>query len=144
MFKPSIWMTDLKASWKISSSNALRALVAAWLLVAGGYAAAQSSDAAFAEGVRLARDGAHRAAVRQYRQAIAGGQDSPLVQYNLGVALYRLDDFTAAETAFRRAAEDPALAPLALHNLGLVHYAAGEHAAAERAFAAAAACSPAA
>ncbi len=86
------------------------------------------------EGNELFRDGLYRAALLRYREAKAGGLDTPLLHYNLGVASYRVQRYDDAEAALERAITDPRIAPLALYNLGLTSQAKGETLAAERWF----------
>ncbi len=75
---------------------------------------------AFSEGNRLFRAKLYHLALEHYRRARAGGMSSPLLDYNMGVAYYRIHRPEEAAAAFERAAREPRLAPLAHYNLGLV------------------------
>jgi len=71
-------------------------------------------------GNRLYRDGRYEEAVAAYRQALDGGEDSPVLQFNMGTALLRLGRYAEAEPYLRAALEvvDPALRAPALFNVG--------------------------
>jgi len=71
-------------------------------------------------GNRLYRDGRYEEAVAAYRQALDGGEDSPVLQFNMGTALLRLGRYAEAEPYLRAALEvvDPALRAPALSNVG--------------------------
>jgi tetratricopeptide (TPR) repeat protein len=71
-------------------------------------------------GNRLYREGRYTEAVAAYRQALADGDDGPVVRFNLGTALLRLGRYDEAEPQLR-AALDAANARVrepALFNLG--------------------------
>jgi Ca-activated chloride channel family protein len=71
-------------------------------------------------GNRLYRAGRHAEAVAAYQQALADGDRSPALRYNLGTALLRLGRHREAEEHLRAAlaAVDPELRERALYNLG--------------------------
>ena len=65
-------------------------------------------------------------ALRYYDAAEAGGHGSALVDYNRGVAYYKLDRWEESAAAFERASLSAELAPWAYYNRGLVERARGE------------------
>src|SRR5262245_58045892 len=88
------------------------------------------------EGNALARAGIYRTALLRYREAAAAGLDTPLLHYNVGVAYYRLGEYSDAAQEFERAAASPddRLQAIAEYNMGLALRAGGDRAGAERAF----------
>ncbi|MGB5346871.1 MAG: tetratricopeptide repeat protein, partial [Woeseia sp.] len=98
------------------------------LLCLPGLGSAQDSDELFGDGNRLFRDDLYWAALLRYEQAAAAGLDSPLLQYNVGVAHYRARQYGRARAAFERALQDGALQYAATYNLGLTAVAAGDKA----------------
>lgn len=110
-----------------------------WLLLLcaalGAQAAAQeTATELFDEGNRLFRDDLYWAALLRYEQAAGAGMQSPLLDFNTGVAHYRARQYDRAATAFEAAAREPRLAWLARYNLGLTARAAGDRARALRYF----------
>jgi tetratricopeptide (TPR) repeat protein len=97
-------------------------------------AAAEDGLALMREGNALLESALHRAALARYREAQDAGIASPLLDYNIGVASYRLGRYDDAIAAFESAYQDPALAPLAAYNLGLAHRSAGNGSDAKRWF----------
>jgi len=97
------------------------------LTAAPGVAVAATASELFADGNRLYRDDLYWAALLRYRQAADEGMDTPLLQYNIGVAHYRAKQFNRARDALRRAASYGPLAPIAHYNLGLTAYASGNY-----------------
>jgi len=95
-------------------------------LLAALPAAAQNAGEAFADGNRLFRDDLYWAALLRYRQAGEAGMNSPLLDYNTGVAHYRAQQHIRARTSLLRAAEAPGLRVLSHYNLGLNAYASGD------------------
>ncbi len=71
-------------------------------------------------GNRLYREGRYAEAVAAYRQALADGDDGPVVRFNLGTALLRLGRYAEAEPQLRAAldAADARVREPALFNLG--------------------------
>jgi tetratricopeptide (TPR) repeat protein len=71
-------------------------------------------------GNRLFRAGKYADAVEAYRAALADGEESPTLRYNLGTALLKLGRYEEAEEQLRAALEqvDPATRDRAYHNLG--------------------------
>jgi tetratricopeptide (TPR) repeat protein len=106
------------------------------VLLTAAAPAADAPDGAslMLEGNALFRSGLYRAALLRYREASASGLDSALLDYNLGVTHYRLDQYPEAERALERASQDVTLRALAAYNLGLTHRAAGRTAEAQRWF----------
>ncbi len=71
-------------------------------------------------GNRLYRDGRYEEAVAAYRQALEGGEDSAVLQFNMGTALLRLGRYAEAEPYLQAALDvvDPAVRAPALFNMG--------------------------
>jgi len=106
-----------------------------WLVLIPGLVTAQGNGETLMRlGNQAFRAGSYADARDSYQEALAGGFDSSLLRYNLGVAQYRLGDYAEAELALDRASSDPLLAPLATYNLGLTSLAAGWLDEAERRF----------
>ncbi len=99
------------------------ALLAA-LLAAGPLAAAPPKEL-LAEAQRLLDAGDNTAAVAKYEEARSLAPDSAEIAYNLGVAKYRLGDFTEAANLFKEAASKAKadLAARAMFNQGTATYA---------------------
>jgi hypothetical protein len=89
-------------------------------------AAAMTADDYFVDGNRLFRDDLYWAALLRYRQAIDEGLDSPVLQYNLGIAHYRAGQHIRARDALLQALEEPSLRVATHYNLGLNAYALGD------------------
>ena len=71
-------------------------------------------------GNRLYRDGNFVEAVEEYRSALADGEDSPVLRYNLGTALLQLGRFAEAEEHLRAALDvvEPELRERVYYNMG--------------------------
>ena len=71
-------------------------------------------------GNRLFRAGKYVEAVEAYRAALADGEESPMLRYNLGTALLKLGRYGEAEEHLRAALEqvDPETRDRAYYNLG--------------------------
>lgn len=82
---------------------------------------------ALADGNRLFRDDLYWAALLRYRQAAAAGLQSPVLDYNSGVAHYKARQFERATQHLLKAAESPQLAVVAHYNLGLTAMASGNN-----------------
>ena len=104
--------------------STVRTLAACLLVLAAPQLSAQTNELIQA-GNDLFRAGQYAQAVENYEAALGAGIDTPLLQYNLGIAYYRIGNFQKAELALSLAAEDPALAALATYNLGLATLASG-------------------
>jgi len=72
------------------------------------------------KGNRLYREGKYEEAVAAYRRAIEGGDDSPIVHYNMGTALLALGRFDEADRHFQSALQgvDPELRQRTFFNMG--------------------------
>ncbi len=72
------------------------------------------------KGNRLYRDGRYAEAVQAYRQAVADGDASPALYYNMGTALLQLGRYDDAGRAFQDAltAVDPSLRQRTFYNMG--------------------------
>lgn len=117
-----------------ASPKSLHTVVLALLAVCAACASAMAASGPFEQGVQLTRDGRFAQALDQFLAARAAGDDSALLQFNLGVVYYRLGRLIDAREAFDRAATDPAAGDLARYSLGLVALAAGDAAEAARWF----------
>lgn len=82
-----------------------------------------ASSRAIAEGNRAYRSANYQAAVSRYLAAQGLGDESTLLNFNLGVAYYQLQDYQKAERSLRRAAQDSTFSTRARYNLGLVYWA---------------------
>lgn len=74
----------------------------------------------FERGNRLYRAGRYAQAVEAYREALEGGEDSPVLRYNLGTALLRLGRYAEAEEHLRGALDvvEPETREWVYYNLG--------------------------
>lgn len=81
---------------------------------------------AFAAGVEQVRLGEFEAALRYFQRARELGDRSPRLQFNLGVAYYRLNRLEEARVAFLLASAGRDTHDLALYNVGLVALAGGD------------------
>ena len=88
------------------------------LLPAAPAVAATASEL-FADGNRLFRDDLYWAALLRYREAAAEGMDTPLLQYNIGVAHYRAKQHARARDALQESATYGPLTEISHYNLGL-------------------------
>ena len=80
----------------------------------------------FVDGNRLFRDDLYHAALLRYRQAREAGLDTPLLDYNVGVAQYRAQQNIHARESLIKALDSPTLRVGAQYSLGLNAYALGE------------------
>jgi len=101
------------------------------LAAIGGFAPfekayAMTADQYFSDGNRLFRDDLYWAALLRYRQAREEGMDTPLLNYNMGIAHYRADQHVRARDALLKALHDPSLRVAAHFNLGLNAYELGD------------------
>ena len=97
-------------------------------------AAAMTATEYFADGNRLFRDDLYFAALLRYEQAQEAGLNTPLLNFNTGVAHYRAGQHIRARDSFMQALSSPDLAALTHYNLGLNAHAAGDEAEATRWF----------
>jgi len=106
----------------------MRRLIGSLFLAAfaASQAAAQTNgEALMREANHLFRSKAYDAALARYHEAEKAGLSSPLLDYNIGLACYRLGKYDDAVAYLQRAYGDDGLASLAAYNLGLVERAAG-------------------
>lgn len=89
-------------------------------------AAALTASEYFADANRLARDDLYWAALLRYSQAAAGGMDTPLLHYNVGVTHYRAGQHVRAREELLKSLDDPSLRIVAQYNLGLNAYELGQ------------------
>jgi tetratricopeptide (TPR) repeat protein len=81
---------------------------------------AQEGVQVFEQGLEAAKKKNYPEAVKFFLQAQRLGYQSPTVDYNLGVAYYKLGKFNDAKVAFLPLLKDPEFEQLAAFNLGLV------------------------
>ena len=87
--------------------RALCLAIAVALLLPSAPANANSAQDMFADGNRVFRDDLYWAALLRYRQAAEAGMQSPLLDYNMGVAHYKAGQHQRARTHLRHAARSP-------------------------------------
>jgi tetratricopeptide (TPR) repeat protein len=87
---------------------------------------AMTAEQYFSDGNRLFRDDLYWAALLRYRQAQEEGMDTPLLNYNMGIAHYRAGQHIRARDAFLKALQDPTLRVTTHFNLGLNAYELGD------------------
>ena len=87
---------------------------------------ALAAEELFADGNRLFRDDLYWAALLRYQQARDAGMNTPLLDYNAGVAHYRAGQHIRARESLIRASRSYNLEPLSYYNLGLNAWALGE------------------
>ncbi|MEW6076668.1 MAG: tetratricopeptide repeat protein [Thermodesulfobacteriota bacterium] len=81
-------------------------------------------------GLEAFNAGNYDQALTCFNQALARGNRSPGLYYNLGVTGYKTGRYDQAANAFERLTKDPAWRALALYNLGLIAEARGQREAA--------------
>ena len=107
---------------RLKQGLAIALLIA--LVPAESLLAATASEL-FADGNRLYRDDLYWAALLRYREASDAGMDTPLLNYNTGVAHYRARQHARARTALEKSADYAPLRPISHYNLGLNAYRMG-------------------
>jgi tetratricopeptide (TPR) repeat protein len=117
-------IAELVKEFKAEGGLARGAVAVALLLVLGGFAGSTTPYDAVEEGNALYRSERYREAAQRYTGALEALPNSPLLEFNVGVAHLQLGDFATAGQAFARAldTDDTALAALAYYNLGNVRY----------------------
>lgn len=80
----------------------------------------------FDAGIRAFQRGEYRLAVEHFRRAQAAGLQNPRLDYNLGSAYYRLEDYANSRRHFEKLAAHPHFAALAFYNLGLIANRTGD------------------
>lgn len=125
---PDISTIAVNSGRFLSRSPWLTACLAIVLLGASP-ANAQTANAheLFAEGNRLFQDDLYWAALLRYRQADEAGLNSPLLQYNMGVANYKAQQYVRAREALLKASESYRLEVLSHYNLGLTAWALNDY-----------------
>jgi hypothetical protein len=98
------------------------ALLFAMLLAGAPVALAATASELFADGNRLFHDQLYWAALLRYNQAAEAGMDTPLLDYNTGVAHYKAKQYGRARAAFLEASRYAPLQAISHYNLGLVAY----------------------
>lgn len=93
-----------------------------------------AAQAAFDRANAAFRSGDYEAALADYNEALAGGKDSPRLFYNMGLAHYRLGQYSQAQWAFMEAQKDDRMAALAQYQLGVLAKREGDKRSAERWF----------
>ena len=81
---------------------------------------------AISEGNHAFRSGDYPAAISSYLASRRLGGESAVVNFNLGVAYYRVGQYAEAEQWLGRAARDSEYSSRARYNLGLVYWARGD------------------
>lgn len=92
------------------------ALLAALFFSAGSWA--QTKDD-FQQGMDAAAAGKYDQAVTYFQRAKKAGSKRPALDYNLGVAYFKLGNYEPAREAFLRLTDEPEFKQLAYFNLGL-------------------------
>ncbi len=124
-------------AWDASSrhhslASALRlggfGLLAATILLAGRPASAQPGRKQVLEGNKLFKQQKYDAAFNRYRDAQIADPTSPIVEFNVGDALYKKRNFEEALKSYQKVAgaDDPAMAAKAYYNLGNTLYRLGK------------------
>ncbi len=88
--------------------------------------AADSAQEYFSQGVKAASAGDYKSALTGFLQAREQGMDKPVLDYNLGVAYYRLGRYPEARKVFTRLLKKPRFTPVAYFNLGLIANKTGD------------------
>ena len=98
------------------------ALLLLVFLVTGtaGATTREEANAFFLQGVEAFRNDDFLSAREHFRNARCLGMDSPGLYYNLGVASYRLNEFSEAEEAFSSLQDNQAWRGLAFYNIALI------------------------
>ena len=118
------------------SSGLLVSLVLGFTLVAPSLATADSdaAKAAFDKANAAFRNEDYAGALAGYTEALNLGKDSPRLFYNMGLAHYRLGQYSQARWAFTEAAKDERTAALAYYQLGVLANRDGDKKSAEEWF----------
>lgn len=118
------------------SGLALGSLILALTLLAPSLAVADSdaAQAAFDKANAAFRNEDYSGALAGYNDALNLGKDSARLFYNMGLAHYRLDQYSQARWAFTEAAKDDNLAALAYYQLGVLANREGDKRSAEEWF----------
>jgi len=87
---------------------------------------ADTTEDSFSQGVKAAGAGDYKNALSHFLRARELGLDKPALDYNLGVAYYRLGRYSEARKAFTRLAKESKFTHLAYFNLGLIANKTGD------------------
>ncbi len=90
------------------------------MLISSPFAFAQSGMDYFNQGVKAAKSGDYRNALEKFQKAKKAGINNAALQYNFGVAHYKLGSYEKAKKAFTLLSEIDKFKQLAYYNLGLV------------------------
>jgi tetratricopeptide (TPR) repeat protein len=107
------------------SSGAARILALLFFVFAGA-GAAQDSGALNNEGSRLLEAGQAEAALQRFRRAAELSPDDPAIQFNVGLALFRLERYREALPALEKSFGHAASEPNARFLRGVIYYQFGE------------------
>ncbi len=87
---------------------------------------ADAAQDSFSQGVKAASAGDYKGALANFLRARKQGMDKPVLDYNLGVAYYRLGRYAEARRIFTGLAKEPAFTHVAYFNLGLIANKTGD------------------
>lgn len=87
---------------------------------------ADAAQDSFSQGVKAASAGDYKTALEKFLQAGKAGMDKPALDYNLGVAYYRLGRYSEARKVFTRLLKESRFTPIAYFNLGLIANKTGD------------------
>ena len=96
------------------------------ILFAPLVAIAGEADERYSRGVKAAAAGDYKNALSHFLQAQELGLDKPVLDYNLGVAYYRLGRYSEARKVFTRLLKEPKFTSIAYFNLGLIANKSGD------------------
>lgn len=107
-------------AWAAGGSPARGVVEGAGIVHAGLAPAILPGIGELERGNRHFREGRYREAVEAYQAALADGEDSPVLRYNLGTALLKLGQYAEAEEHLRGAMDvvDPEVREYVYYNLG--------------------------
>ncbi len=103
------------------------AVFAVLLLTQSQLALAATASELFADGNRLFRDDLYWAALLRYTQAAEAGMNTPLLDYNTGVAHYKAKQYKRARGSLLKASRFGPLQAVSHYNLGLNAYRMGNN-----------------
>ncbi|MDH3362394.1 MAG: tetratricopeptide repeat protein [Gammaproteobacteria bacterium] len=118
------------------SGLALGSLILGAALLAPSLAGADSvaAQAAFDKANTAFRNGDYAGALAGYNDALTNGKDGSRLFYNMGLAHYRLNQYSQARWAYTEAAKDDRMAALAYYQLGVLANREGDEHSAEKWF----------
>jgi tetratricopeptide (TPR) repeat protein len=112
-----MFLEEFMRSKNFRSRVAGGALSAALFFSAGSWAQTANDD--FQQGMDAAAAGKYDQAVTYFLRAKKAGSKRPALDYNLGVAYFKLGKYEPAREAFLRLTGEPGFEQLAYYNLGL-------------------------